>query len=418
VRRLVLGLIISVAASGPAGAAIYYIDADNGRDEPSCGGSGGDPWRTIAYALSRVTGENTFMCRGTFEEEVTVAREDRESVFTANPDATLTGWLKCDFETGADLNGFDVYGFAAGGSKNRITSSECYFSNPVGYALGIDRFYGGAAAVRCRLEDCEFVCDVSNWEFGELALTDCDIRDCERGIKFYGGARTTLTRCVFSDLAGAAFDGHYNEDGAAFSGCEVYGCLSGIILYAGNNDSYWADVENCIFRDNGQALSVTKEGEPGTISITGNRFAENDGNAVALAGVTIKLRGNVVTDNGGHGVYIGAGDPDLGTAGDPGGNTFAGNKSGYDVYNASSEDIPAYGNGWDPQSEQEMRGKTWQDVNVTRIYDHWDNPSCGYVMWSDPASGVAPASLGRIKALFSEGPALNRPAPQINVTGD
>ena len=47
-----------------------------------------------------------------------------------------------------------------------------------------------------------------------------------------------------------------------------------------------------------------------------------------------------------------------------------------------------------------MAGKTWQEVNVSRIYDHWDNPSVGYVMWSKPMSGVAPASLGRIKASF------------------
>ncbi|HUU56736.1 MAG TPA: hypothetical protein VMW93_05285, partial [bacterium] len=57
----------------------------------------------------------------------------------------------------------------------------------------------------------------------------------------------------------------------------------------------------------------------------------------------------------------------------------------------------------------EMAGKTWQQVNVTRIYDHWDDPSVGYVMWSD-FSAVRPASLGRIKASFGEGAGLE-PAP-------
>jgi hypothetical protein len=49
-----------------------------------------------------------------------------------------------------------------------------------------------------------------------------------------------------------------------------------------------------------------------------------------------------------------------------------------------------------------MKGKTWQEVNVTRIYDHWDNPNVGYVMWDEPV-GVEPASLGRIKAVFQGG---------------
>ena len=110
-------------------------------------------------------------------------------------------------------------------------------------------------------------------------------------------------------------------------------------------------------------------------------------------------------NNSGHGLYITEGTPDVGAPGDPGGNTFAGNKSGYDVYNASPENIPAFGNAWDPQSEAEMAGKTWQEVNVTRIYDRWDDPSVGYVMWSEPMSGVAPASLGQIKASFREGAA-------------
>jgi hypothetical protein len=125
---------------------------------------------------------------------------------------------------------------------------------------------------------------------------------------------------------------------------------------------------------------------------------------IKTAGLRIYLKGNVVKDNYGHGVYIENGLPNLGMPGDPGGNTFAGNKSGYDVYNASPENIPAVGNTWDPRSEAEMEGNTWREVNVTRIYDHWDDPRVGYVMWSKPIFGVAPASLGRIKASFREAP--------------
>jgi hypothetical protein len=58
-----------------------------------------------------------------------------------------------------------------------------------------------------------------------------------------------------------------------------------------------------------------------------------------------------------------------------------------------------------------MAGKTWQEVNVTRIYDHWDDSNVGYVMWSEPMVGVAPASLGRIKAAFKDAPSSGQAGP-------
>jgi hypothetical protein len=64
-----------------------------------------------------------------------------------------------------------------------------------------------------------------------------------------------------------------------------------------------------------------------------------------------------------------------------------------------------------------MKGKTWREVNVTRIYDHWDDPKVGYVMWSKPIFGVAPASLGQIKASFQGEPpsGLLTPSPSFAV---
>jgi hypothetical protein len=342
------------------------------------------------------------MCRGTFEEEVTVAWEDRRSIFTANPDATLVGWVECDYETGVDLNGFDVYGYAAGGSKSGISATDCYFNNPTGRALGIHRFYGGARAERCFIENCASVCGASGWEFGSLTFRDCEIEDCGSGITFSGGATTNLTRCRFSNVAGTAFDGNFYEEGATFTSCEFYDCGAGIVLDGTLLYGYWGTIKDCVFRGNGLALSVVKETDWGNVDISGNFIIENKGTAITVGGKNIELRKNVVKENDGHGVYITEGAPDLGTPGDPGGNTFAGNKSGYDVYNASSEDIPAYGNTWDPRSEAEMKGKTWHDVNVTRIYDHWDNSNVGYVMWSEPV-GVEPVSLGRVKAAFQGG---------------
>ncbi len=405
-------LAIIVAAVGWAEAATYYVDSETGQDDPSRKGGPGDPWRTITYALSRVSGENTFMCRGVFEEEIWVAYEDRRSEFTANPAATLVGWLECDYETGVDLNGFRVYGYAAGGSKSGISATDCYFNNPKGRALGIHRFHGGAWAESCIIEDCASVCGASGWEFGALTFRDCQIRDCGDGITFSGGAWTNLTRCRFSNVAGTAFDGNFYEEGASFTSCEFYDCGAGIVLDGTLLFGYSGRIEDCVFRGNDLALSVVKETDWASVEIGTSRFTENGGDGIKLEGIKIRLRGNLIEDNDGHGVYITEGNPDLGTPADPGGNTLAGNKSGFDVYNASPENVPACGNTWDPQSEAEMEGKTWQEVNVTRIYDHWDNPDLGYVMWSEPMLGVAPASLGRIKASFRDGSpsALRRPA--------
>jgi hypothetical protein len=97
------------------------------------------------------------------------------------------------------------------------------------------------------------------------------------------------------------------------------------------------------------------------IVVSGNDISDNRGNGVEAWGET-KLRVNTVRGNDGHGVYVNENRPDLGTPGDPGCNTFAGNKSGYDVYNASSENIPAVGNTWDPQSEAEIRDVERADV--------------------------------------------------------
>jgi hypothetical protein len=410
VHKLII-LAIIVAAVGWAEAATYYVDSDDGRNDPSQSGGPLDPWRTITYALSCVSGENTFMCRGTFEEEIWVAYDDRRSEFTANPEATLVGWLECDYETGVDLNGFRVYGYAAGGSKSGISATDCYFNNPKGRALGIHRFYGGAWAENCIIEDCASVCGASGWEFGRLAFSDCEIRDCGRGISVGGEATTSLTRCRFSNVGGTVFSGFFYGEGASFRSCEFYDCENVIFLRGSITHGYWGHIEDSTFRGNAGVITVEKEGDWGTVDISGNLIIDNKGTAMTLGGKGIELRRNIVKDNGGYGVFITEGAPDLGTPGDPGGNTFAGNQAGRDVFNASPENIPAYGNTWDPQSEAEMAGKTWQEVNVTRICDHWDNPDAGYVMWSEPMLGVAPASLGQIKASFKGAPsALRRPA--------
>jgi hypothetical protein len=411
VKRLIIWVVMCVAVAGLAGAATYYVDEVNGADDPGRSGGPGDPWRTITYALSRTSGENTFMCRGTFEEEVTVAWEDRKSAFVANPDATLDGWIRGEHEVTVDLTGFDVYGYVAGGPLGAVAVTDSYFNNPSGSALGINHYYGCAQAESSLFENCASVCGVGNWEFGRIGFYDCEVKDCGRGVSVFGEGSASFTNCEFTNIAETAFGGNFYGEGATFTGCEFYDCAAAIELDGSITHGYWVGIRNCVFRRNGWAISVIKEGDWGDGDIVNNVLTANVGMAMSVGGYNIKLRGNVVKDNDDYGVCITGGDPDLGTPGDPGGNTFAGNKSGYDVYNASPEDIAAVGNTWDPQAEAEMKGKTWQEVNVTRIYDHWDDPNVGYVMWSEPILGVAPASLGRIKASFREGaaPAVSPP---------
>lgn len=400
-RKLMISVII-VAVAGLARAATYYVDSEVGRDDPSRKGGPLEPWRTVTYALSRVSGENTFICRGTFTEGVDVAYDDNRSTFQGNATARNTGYFCSPYEGRITVKGFDVNGSVRSAFKGYFLAADCHLNHPTGGAFVVGRFYGRGAAENCAVQNCKWICSAGNWEFGDIDLTDCEFRDCESGISISGEASPYLRRCKFFKVGGEVFKAYFYGEGASFDYCEFYDC-STVISLNGGPRGYWCDIKNSVFRGNGQVIFVSKKGASYNVNIINNFIFENKGIAIAVGGKNVKLRTNIVKDNDGHGVYITEGAADLGTLGDPGGNTFAGNKSGYDVYNASPDNIPAYGNTWDPLSEAEMKGKTWRDVNVTRIYDHWDNPNVGYVMWNEPV-GVAPASLGQIKASFKGAP--------------
>jgi len=405
--------IVAFAAIGWAEAATFYVDSETGRDDPSRNGGASDPWQTITYALSRASGENTFMCRGTFSENVDVAADDNRSTFQANGPAVNTGYFCGPYEGRINVEDFDVTGYLGSGAKGYFFATDCNLRHPTGSAFVPARFYGCGRADNCVLENCKRVCSVSNWEFGDLDLTDCEIKDCESGITLSGDVSPSLLRCLFSRVGGV-MTGYFYGEGPSFNSCEFYDC-STVIMLDGGAAGYWGSITDSVFRRNGQVITIRKTAESSNINITGNSIIGNSCDAIMVGGRRIKLRRNVVRDNSGHGVFITEGNPDLGTPSDPGGNTFAGNGSGYDVYNASSEDIMAYGNTWDAQTEEEMRGKTWEEVNVTRIYDHWDNPSFGYVRWS-AVSALRPASVGQVKASFAEVPAAPAGSPEATAT--
>jgi hypothetical protein len=411
VRKLII-LAIIVAAVGWAEAATYYVDSDDGRDDPAWNGGPLEPWQTITYALSRVSGENTFMCRGTFEEEVTLGEDDAGSEFVGNPEATLVGGVFCENYYDGGVGVFRVYGFAGGGAQAELIVSNCYFNYPGGTALAAGPYSGRLRTYYSVVEDCRYAFR-QTLEFGSLYFSDCDILNCEGGISASGEFFATVTGCSFSNVKRYGVYLSIFYDRGEVRSCEFYGCKTGVGLQGPRGPYYGCNlsVHDSILRDNYLGISAGCTPKPDRyIVVYNNDVIDNRGNGVEVWGEA-KLRGNTVRANDGHGVYITEDRPNLGTPADPGGNTLAGNKSGYDVYNASPENIPAVGNTWDPQSEEEMKGKTWQEVNVTRIYDRWDDPNVGYVMWSEPMLGVAPASLGRIKASFKGAPTSGQGAP-------
>jgi hypothetical protein len=417
-RKRIIVVVICVAAVGPAVAATFYVDSVNGLDDPARAGGPGDPWATLSYALSRTSGENTFMCRGEFVEEAKAGMGHRPT-FTANPEAAIEGGFTTEDEMYyLKLDGWRISGFAGGGSKVHVTVNDCYFTCPAGTAFRPARFHGGGSANDCVFENCGSVMSIPGFEFGSARFEECEVKNCGSGISYSGEATVSTSSCRFENVTGTAFGASIWGEFATVSGCILSNCGTGVSM-VGRWFGGFGTIRDSTFKYNDVAIKATHSVEDyGGITVGDNVVTENDGVGVSAGGVRIKLRGNAITDNGGHGVYITEGNPDLGTPDDPGGNTFAGNKSGYDVYNASAEDIPAVGNSWDPQSGSEMAGKTWQEVNVTRIYDHWDDPGVGYVMWSEPILGVAPASLGRIKASFRSGAASGMRVPEAKTTGD
>ncbi|MEE9457703.1 MAG: right-handed parallel beta-helix repeat-containing protein [bacterium] len=416
-RRLIISAII-VAVAGVAGAATYYVDSEDGRDDSAWNGGPLEPWATLTFALSRASGENTFLCRGTFAEEVRVGEDDGSSEFVGNAEATLVGALFCENSYGAGLTSFRTYGFARGGAHAGLEVDACYFNYPAGSALVAGPASGDLRANYCVFEGCGYVVH-QTFEFGFVRFSDCSISDCAGGISAGGELGLRIERSSFRRVTGTAVSFSL-IDSLVIDGCEFNDCGRGVRTagpFSPNMPQAYLRITGSVFRGNDIGLSLGRTPcSSDKLYVEENAIRGNDTNGLEVEG-EFELRGNVVEDNGGHGVYVTRYRADLGTPGDPGGNTFAGNGSGYDVYNASPESIPAYGNTWDPRSEAEMEGKTWQEVNVTRIYDHWDDPSVGYVMWSEPMLGVAPASLGMIKGSFKDAPASGQAGPASKALG-
>ncbi len=84
---------------------------------------------------------------------------------------------------------------------------------------------------------------------------------------------------------------------------------------------------------------------------------------------------------------INGGVADLGGGplGSAGNNDFSNDDgSSYFIKNNTPNDVFALNNTWDAATENEMDGHYYDTYNVTRFYDKWEDPSNGFVIWSEP----------------------------------
>jgi hypothetical protein len=175
--------------------------------------------------------------------------------------------------------------------------------------------------------------------------------------------------------------------------------INGNIGYAEISNNY---IYNC----SGDAMNLTIVDTGYSSNISDNEVYSNSGCGIRFINSgRYRVYDNLIHNNQNYGIYIdGISNPDFGggAQNSPGNNTISGNGT-YEVYNDSPNLIYAKYNYWDPLSEAEMAGHTYLEVNVSRIFDHWDDASKGYVNWDEPGTHtkVVPMSLGQLKASYA-----------------
>ncbi len=171
----------------------------------------------------------------------------------------------------------------------------------------------------------------------------------------------------------------------------------GEAIYILSNNTYIYN--NNIYNNQGGIHTIVN-----SVSIHNNNIHNNSLYGIKCSYHSPIIFSNTIIDNNPYGIYITAdSNPDLGGGAQSctGNNTISGNGT-YEIYNESSNLIFAKYNYWDSLSESEMMGHTYDQVNVTRIFDHWDDIGNGYVNWNNPGTHIkiVPSSIGQIKAAY------------------
>jgi parallel beta-helix repeat protein len=237
-----------------------------------------------------------------------------------------------------------------------------------------------------------------------LIIDSCDITySAADGITFGMGGwcvALTITNCLIAYCNGHGIYSDSSQLYLTFENNTIHNCSgSGIYAsdglegcYINNNTIYDCDQSGIVVDGNGNL-------------IYDNNIHNNSGYGIEFTDDTSKVYDNIIENNQSYGIYCTGSNcnPDLGggAQSSTGNNTILGNGT-YEVYNDSPNLIFAKYNYWDPLSSAEMAGHTYLEVDVTRIFDHWDDTSKGYVDWDDPGTHtkVVPTSLGQIKASY------------------
>jgi hypothetical protein len=217
----------------------------------------------------------------------------------------------------------------------------------------------------------------------------------------------TIDYCkIFNSTA----DGIYAQiagmlDHINITNCIIYSCSSNGVNYTCASST--PNINNCEIYGNYGSGILGVDGQSPFVTcphLYNNNIHNNYSYGLYLMYPKISFYNNQVMNNSNSGIYITGDNINVdmggGAQSSPGNNTISGNGT-YEIYNESPNNIYAKYNHWDDQSESEMAGGYYNTVDVTRIWDKWEDSSKGYIMWSDPNPTKANApSIGLLKAAF------------------
>ncbi len=128
------------------------------------------------------------------------------------------------------------------------------------------------------------------------------------------------------------------------------------------------EIRGNVFQETGFGLAI---GGTSTPLVEGNQITQNQAGIYVNDNARPVLRNNVISENLGDGVVATVnGQPDLGTASSPGGNTIRSNK-GFDVNNTVQATLSAIGNNIDPKRISGNVAFVPADGSFKDVKGHW-----------------------------------------------
>lgn len=314
------------ATGGRAPQADYYVDASSGLDSNS--GTLGAPFKTVTHAVSAAGPNKTiFVAAGTY-------------------DTALGEVFPIVLESGQSLLG-DVANKGAGPAPTVIYGSGYAGDIPWSHTLAVLMAAEGSSIAGLTI-DAPYVVSTFGIHITDATATITDNTFGSATVDLYGGVCATgsgTSNVKDSEFLTVSY-GVYNDShvGQMTVESNLFVTMAICIDIAGSSDSTL--IRGNTFVGNGQNGMQVQDGSP---VIENNTFIKPGGyaeyGAIACSG-TPTVRGNVFTCA--RGVRIEYGSPDLGTAGDLGGNDLSG-VTGAAIYHMGTSSVSAIGNTWASQ---------------------------------------------------------------------